>query len=429
MPGPARRPGLQRLLTTSVLAYVVLLSVAVVAQGWFVNEHAERLAWQSLLDTELNSLLARSGEPGWVPPRSGTVEVYSAMRGKPPPPPLAELPAGLYDEVRIGPRQVVALIRDHGSERVVLALDITEFEQREHRQLAVVAGSSLLLVLLLGLVIAWGVSRMVAPLRQLAAQIGRLRPDAAGQQVEPGPGASDELQVIADAVNRYLANHDRFVARERGFIQSASHELRTPVAVMTGAAELALAADMSPAARHQIERVRRTARGLEGLIGALLVLAKDPERLAGSADLVELDRLLPEIVADHRHLCQDKALALEVAPMAPCTVQVPISIVQIAVGNLLRNAIENSDSGTITIELRPGAVVVIEDPGHGMSPEQIAALYRRGVRAGGRTGGIGLDLVTRLCDHLGWKLQIGPGAGERGTRAILDLGNAVVRGS
>ena len=201
-----------------------------------------------------------------------------------------------------------------------------------------------------------------------------------------------------------------------------------PVAVIGGASELALEAGMSSSARAQVQRIQRTARGIEELISALLVLAKDPERLARTSDVIELDQLLPEIIDDHRHLCEEKQLTLEFASLAPCTVVAPIGIVQVAVGNLLRNAIENSDTGVIALELRPDALVVIEDPGHGMSPEQIAAIYGRGARSRNRSGGIGLDLVARLCSHLGWNLQITPRPGQRGTRATLDLGASMPAG-
>ncbi|HEY5613733.1 MAG TPA: ATP-binding protein, partial [Lysobacter sp.] len=66
--------------------------------------------------------------------------------------------------------------------------------------------------------------------------------------------------------------------------------------------------------------------------------------------------------------------------------------------------------------------VTIEDPGHGMTPEEISAIHARMARSGGSRdgGGIGLDLIARLCEHLGWKLDIAS-AVERGTRTTLDL--------
>ena len=102
--------------------------------------------------------------------------------------------------------------------------------------------------------------------------------------------------VIADALNDYLERNERFVERERVFIDSASHELRTPVAVIGGAAELALGQSAVPAvARNQLSRIKRTAHEVEHLISLLLVLAKDPARIAKASDRVALDQLLPEI--------------------------------------------------------------------------------------------------------------------------------------
>ena len=76
---------------------------------------------------------------------------------------------------------------------------------------------------------------------------------------------------------------------------------------------------------------------------------------------------------------------------------------------------------------QPLAVVEIADPGQGMSPEEISAVYARAARGGGRDGGgIGLDLITRLCAHLGWGLAIDSRPGE-GTTARLDLGASRVQ--
>lgn len=417
------RHGLQRALTTGLLAYVVLLSAAVSAQGWLVNERAEALVWETLLSTEMDYMLEHVDAPEWTAREPTALRIFVEGLGEPPPPEMANLPPGLHDELAVDGRVVVAMVRIVDGRRVLLALDITEFEQAEREQLLVLALSSLVVVVLLGLAGAWGVSRMMGPLRELASRISQLRPDRSGQSVAVGDRASAELAVIASALNLYLDRHDRFVERERAFIHSASHELRTPMAVIAGASELALEAGMSASARTQVQRIQRTVRNIEELISTLLVLAKDPDNLVRSSDLIALDELLPEIVDAHRHLCEDKELELKVYLQGKCEVIAPITIVHVAVGNLLRNAIENSDSGTITLVLRPDATVVIEDPGHGMSPEQVAALFGRGARARGRSGGgIGLDLVARLCAHLGWKLDIAPRLDGHGTRASLDLG-------
>ena len=422
-----RRPSLQHRIGLGMLGYIVLLSVVVLAFGWMVNERAEALVWRSLLETEMEYFARHADDEDWRPRDSDLLEFFVAGPDADGtlPAGLAHLPPGLHDEVAVDGRDIVALVRDTDGQRLLLALDITEFERSERELALTLLLSSLLVVLSLGLVVLWGIGRLLRPLRELAQRIGLLQPDAAGQRVAMPAHASAELVVIVDALNAYLGRHDQFVERERHFIDSASHELRTPVSVIAGASELALEAAMPAPARVQVQRIQRTARNVEQLIEMLLVLAKDPARLARNSDRIELDQLLVEIADDHRHLCGEKALQLRVLASEPCEVVAPMGIVQAAVGNLLRNAIENSDSGEITLSLRPGAVVVIEDPGHGMSPEQISAVYARQARGDGRGGGgIGLDLITRICAHLGWELSIAPRADRHGTRATLDLGVA-----
>ncbi|HVI57269.1 MAG TPA: HAMP domain-containing sensor histidine kinase [Luteimonas sp.] len=423
-----RRTGLRLRITLLVVAYMLLLSLAVVYHGNVVNERAERLVWRSLLDSELDHYLRRRAEdPAYRWRDTDDVALYGEAGGVVAPPKLAGLHPGLHDELRIDGGQRVALVKDIEGRRLVLTLDITEFEAEERHLTTLMAGSALGGLALAGLLIAWGLRRLVKPLSDLARDIAALRPDRGGQRVAVGRQASAELVVISDAVNDYLARNERFVERERAFIDSTSHELRTPVAVIAGASELALGQPGAPeAVRNQLSRILRTARGVEQLVSLLLVLAKDPQRLAQASDRFALDQLLPEIVDDHRHLCADKDLELRVDAASACELVAPLAIVQAAIGNLLRNAIENSDRGVVTVALRPGGVVVIEDPGHGMTPEEISAIYARMARGGGgREGsGIGLDLIARLCEHLGWRLRIEPRA-PRGTRVTLDLGPAL----
>ena len=423
-----RRTGLRLRITVLVVLYMLLLSLAVVYHGNVVNERAEDLVWSSLLQSELDHYLQRRAEdPTYRWRDSADVALYGEAGGARIPDALARLGPGVHDEVRTSGGQRVVLVRDVDGRRLVLTLDITEFEQREQHLTVLMAGSALGGLLVAGLLVAWGLGRLVKPLADLARDIGSLRPDRGGQRVAVGRRASLELVVISDAVNDYLARNERFVERERAFIDSSSHELRTPVAVIAGASELALGQPGTPdVVRHQLSRILRTARGVEQLLSLLLALAKDPQRLAQVSDHFRLDQLVPEIVDDHRHLCAGKDLELDMQPLPPCELLAPLTIVQAAIGNLLRNAIENSDRGTISIALERGSVVVIEDPGHGMSPEEISIIYARMARGGGRDGGgIGLDLIARLCEHLGWRLEIEPRL-PRGTRVTLDLGLARV---
>lgn len=429
------RTGLRLRITLWVVAYMLLLSLAVVWHGNIINERAERLVWNSLLQAELEQHLARlAADPGYRWKDRDNVALYGEAGGAALPPGLAQLSPGLHDDVRMDGAIKVVLLRDVAGRRLAVTLDVTDFEARERHLTTLMIGNALGGLALAGVLIALGLGRLAKPLAGMAKDIARLRPDAAGQRIAPGRAASSEMVVIADALNDYLARNERFVERERAFIDSASHELRTPVAVIAGASELALErSSIVPEVHHQLQRIARTARGVEQLISLLLVLAKDPQRLARISDRFRLDELLPQIVADHHHLLAGKDLDVQVQATAACELDAPLAIVQAAIGNLLRNAIEHSDRGRIEIELDARGMVRISDPGHGMSPEEISAIYARMARGGADGGsgervgdGIGLDLIARLCEHLGWRLQI-ESCEPRGTRVTLDLGVAVAK--
>src|SRR5690606_36963024 len=216
-----------------LLAYVVALTLAIVAHGFIFNEYAERLVWQTLLDFELDHVLARNrADPGQAWTDTGKISFYDGRNAADLPPPLRALPAGVHDDVMVDGMENVVLVREVDGRPLVLALDIDELEQREFDMGLTVMGSALTLVLLLGAAVAWGASRLVRPLTRLAARISALRPDQPGQVIAVPDTASEELVVIADALNDYLQRNDRFVERERAFIDTASHELRTPIAII-----------------------------------------------------------------------------------------------------------------------------------------------------------------------------------------------------
>lgn len=418
-------PSLRKRLMLGLLGYVALLSVAVALHGLLVNERAEQLVWQTMLTAELDHLEERiARDPNYRWADTSDMALYDSRIPPGIPKSLAKLLPGVHDGILIDGQERVVLVRQEGSRRVVLTLDISDIEAREQDMTLTVIGSALTLLVLLGAFTAWGASRLVEPLALMARRISELRPDQQGRRLQVPDGATVELEVIGRALNDYLARNDRFVERERIFIDMASHELRTPVAVIGGASELALkSAEVPASTRVLLERIRGTAKGVQELINLLLVLAKDPARLPDSSVRISLGEILPAIVDDHRHLTQGKDLVIELDAPRPVEVAAPPQIVRAAIGNLLRNAIENSDRGAIVVSAQAPATVTILDPGHGMTEDEIGEVYSRMARGGGDRGGsgIGLDLIARLCEHLSWKLSISSIAGG-GTAATLVFG-------
>ena len=400
--------------------YAVLLAAIIILV--FADDFLEDWVWKLLLQQEIvHYVQQKAADPGHAWRDSDEIQLYS-VPGRLPPPGLSMLPQGVHDDFWFGGRENVVLVQRVQGVDYFVVRDITGIETIEDALLLGSLGLAFVALVVIGVMVARGVRTALRPLSDLANDIGTLSPDHAGQRVVVADGASSELHVITNALNDYLRRQDDFVERERIFIDTASHELRTPIAIMAGASELALGQPGLPApARQQVQRIHRTARDVERLIALLLTLAKDPARLSRSNEVVMLHELLPDIIDDHRHLLAGKDLSIVVDELRPCTVSAPLHIVQAAVGNLLRNAIENSDRGEIHVRLDADATVTLQDPGHGMTPEDISRIYAQLARGGSREGGgIGLDLLARLCEHLGWTLSIQSAPG-RGTISRLRL--------
>lgn len=427
-----RRPSLRTRITVGVLGYGLALALATLLQGYFFNESAEAALWQSFLDFELDRMLEQPDAPASFSASDDAIALYrhdaSSANGAAIPAQLRGMAPGVHDEVPIGEKEAVVYVDDRNGERLYLVLDITAIEAQERSTARLLLLSAVLTGGLI-VILTWLISgRLLSPLTRLADAFRALRPDDLKQRVTVAQDASREEADIAGAMNEYLDRHARYVARERAFVDTVSHELRTPVAVIAGAADVLASHPDKPASMDgALRRIRSTTSGVEQLINMLLLLAKEPERLPATSERIELADLVPEIVHDHRHLLEGKSLQLRVDDLPPSLVEAPIQVLQVAIGNLLRNAIENSDNGVIHIGLSPAGVVRIADPGHGMTAQEIGRLYAAFARSNAaRFGsGIGLELIRRLCEHLGWTMDVRHATGE-GTVATLDVRAALV---
>ncbi len=209
------------------------------------------------------------------------------------------------------------------------------------------------------------------------------------------------------------------IQREKNFINTASHELRTPISVISGAMEIAINhPETSPSIMPHLQRTARIAQEMEELLTFLLALARDKEKLRSSAEVIDLMQVLPDIIDSHRPLCEGKQLIIQNGLTQAMPIEAPAQLLRVAIGNLIRNAVENSDKGIIRIYAE-GHTLVIDDPGHGMSAEEMSALYTRIARSGSKGfGGIGIELILKICQHYGWDLQF-KSEPDQGTKAML----------
>jgi len=410
---------LRRQITLGMLAYTLLLSLGIATYGVTVIKNVEHLIWESLLRSEFEYFLeCQRTEAGYRWDDTELLRLFGKGSDIPIPTEF-DLPAGVHDGISVGKKQFVVLASGIGSDRSVMTLDITNIERVERQLIWMILGFSAVLVCILVLVTIFGARRLVRPLSSLARAIAELSPDQNGQRVQIEPHAPKEAQVIAERLNSYLVQIDDFVERERKFIRMASHELRTPLAVVVSTAEVALDPLVSShSTETHLRRILATAHEMQDLVTLLLALARDPARLQSMMELVDLAELVPSIVQDHRPLAGSKELAFDIITTPPCSIHAPRQIVRATIGNLVRNAIENSEHGTIRV-ITTSSGVTVQDSGHGVSESERSRIYTQLARAGSAAaGGIGLELIARACAHLGWHLDI-DSLESGGTKATL----------
>jgi len=191
-------------------------------------------------------------------------------------------------------------------------------------------------------------------------------------------------------------------ALRREFVSNASHELKTPLTSIRGYAETLLAGgleDLEHRARF-VETIRAQAARLETLVENLLELA-DLDRPDSPVELKDWD--LSVIAREMGDTFQDAArrlgLVLEVIAPPGAHARVDRTKIELALRNLLDNAIKYTEAGTVTllVERKPSAVrVTVADTGRGIAPEHVPRLFERFYRVDrGRSrtlGGTGLGL-------------------------------------
>ena len=218
------------------------------------------------------------------------------------------------------------------------------------------------------------------------------------------PNPDDELGRLARTLNGMIARLERSFEEIRRFTGDAAHELRTPLAVMRNAAEVALrvpreAGEYRRVLEEQLEEIERLTRLAEQL---LFLCRGDTGLVPQSRQSVRLDELVHE-VADHmRAVAAEKRQTITVDTTAPCLASGDADQLRRLLFNLLDNAIKYTPAGgAVAVKsecLSEGVRVVVADDGNGIAGEHIPHVFDRFYRvdpARGQevTDGIGLGLA------------------------------------
>lgn len=244
--------------------------------------------------------------------------------------------------------------------------------------------------------------RAVAPVVQLAEVVADIDLEhlSAGDHklIESSRFGRDEVGVLAGAIEKTLERISAFIARERYFTASASHELRTPITVITGALELLEQSELSGEDAKAVARVRRATREMKSTIEMFLCLARETDD-GQYEEQFAVTPLVNRAIEQQRYLLNGKAVEVEVEGLAGPVVHGHPQAFLIAVNNLVRNAFEQTlaGQGPITVQIKAQELLVTNRLGGGDGG-------RRPSTDGSSPHGygLGLGIVQRLCERNGW---------------------------
>ncbi|WP_219339771.1 sensor histidine kinase [Luteimonas salinisoli] len=263
------------------------------------------------------------------------------------------------------------------------------------------------------------IRRAVAPVVQLAETVAGIDLEhlSAGDHklIESSRFGGDEVGVLAGAIETTLERISAFMARERDFTGAASHELRTPITVITGALELLEQSDLSGEDARAVDRIRRATLEMKSTIEMFLCIAREADDGSyGEHFLVA--PLVARAIEQQRYLLNGKCVEVDVESVAAPVVHGHPQAFLIAVSNLVRNAFEQTPGGQgpITVLIKEHELRVtnrLNGDDTGRCPPASAS--------SSNGTGLGLGIVQRLCERNGWVFTLHEDEDEASVTACL----------
>ena len=220
--------------------------------------------------------------------------------------------------------------------------------------------------------------------------------------------------LISENLNIMAAELSRSEILKNDFVSNVSHELKTPIAVISGYADALRDQTLPPEEREKIaEALSRAAKRLSALVSNILKLTKlENQETRPELERFNLTSMLGEVILGYESVIENKGLTLE-CDLDDVYITSSPSLLELVFHNLISNAIKFTDKGTVSISLKrtdDRVSVQISDTGCGMSRDVgmkiFEKFYQGDTSHAGEGNGLGLALVRRVIDILGGEITV-----------------------
>ena len=295
-----------------------------------------------------------------------------------------------------------------------------------------ISGVLLVLALVAGAGLGYGFTRLALhPVRVIQQTARRIRADNLGERI-PVPRTRDEIAALAELLNQMFDRLEISFNQVRRFTADASHELKTPLALLRlNAEKLRARVAADPEAAAEAGELLEEADRLHRIIELLLFLAKadagvlDPAMQPGNPQT-----LLTPLAEDAGALAEDRDVRFALVRNDPGQVRVEPTLLRQLLLNLLNNALKVSAPGstlTMSSTCADGRwVITLADEGPGLPADQLERVFERFVRhdhgSGAKSGlGLGLAICRSIAELHGGTIRAANRRDRTGLIITVDL--------
>ncbi|MGK9126276.1 HAMP domain-containing histidine kinase [Olivibacter sp. SA151] len=210
-----------------------------------------------------------------------------------------------------------------------------------------------------------------------------------------------EFSMLKDAVNTLLQHSMETYQQQKQFIENASHELQTPLAIATSKLELLL--EKGNIENEQAENIAQVLQIIERLVRlnkSLLLLTKIENKQFFDQQNISLNEVIKQTLLDLEEFATFKNIAIEVHEEADLTVEMDPALANIIVSNLIRNAIfHNMPHGQVRVEIKTDALTVSNTAKSGpLEADKIFNRFYKSTDKKSEGTGLGLAIMKAICN-------------------------------
>lgn len=433
------RPSLASRVVLSLTILVVTAVALACLSAFYVHKRMEEQLIDSWVRTETHRLkedVFKENSTLTIPfkrQRGPFMVVWGESASSPAadlPDDLRKLGLGLH-HVKVNQRFSHVMVAQRQGHTFYAVYDSSEIDKLTHR-------FGLILIAIALFVIAWGyilglrLSRWaVRPLNDVTDQLNKWAP---GSPLTLTTRYNEGGRLL-HAFNRMQDRIDRTIADQKEFASNLHHEIRTPLAVIRGDAELLSMSHSAPTGEpNRPERIMDCVDEIAETLESAYHLSQAEE---GPKETVELRSCVDDVLGTLAQESEDRRLRTH-NDIAPDLIAVLNRYaLMMVVRNIARNAILHCSPGNLHIDGRPG-VLTFSDDGPGISPEDQLHIFERyysrrrkdekpaadSSLPSTRDVGIGLAVAQRTCALQSWRIEVeSPISAAGGTRFTLTLSN------